>query len=161
MIAHSDTFRRLLAAGLMLALVGCTTARMEEPEVPGVNPNEFGNTNDPAAGFANIVPGSEEDFILNVGRRIFFTQGSAALDSVAKTTIDGQIAFLNKYPRWYAKMQGFADDPGGDTVAVLGCGVDVAYPPEHGTLLEEIVARGGAVSEHPPGTQPRREAFPR
>lgn len=41
----------------------------------------------------------------------------------------------------------------GQTVAVLGSGVDVAYPSEHKALFREIVARGGAVVSHfPPGT---------
>jgi outer membrane protein OmpA-like peptidoglycan-associated protein len=107
-----DLFRRLCAAGLVLALAACTTTKIETPEAPGVNPNEVGNTNDPAAGFQNAGPGSEEDFILNVGRRIFFASGSAALDSVAKATLDKQAAFLQQNPRWLVKLQGFADDPG-------------------------------------------------
>ena len=63
------------------------------------------------------APGSEEDFILNVGRRIYFTAGSAALDSVAKATLDSQTAWLSKYPKWLVKLQGFADDPGGERQA--------------------------------------------
>ncbi len=106
-------------AGLMacsLALVAsCTSTRLE---TPGVSPNAGGQTNDPAAGFANIQPGSEEDFILNVGRRTYFAKGSAAIDDTARVTLDNQIAFLARYPRWYAKIQGFADDPGGDAKMV-------------------------------------------
>ena len=50
---------------------------------------------------------------------------------------------------------------GGRTVAVLGCGVDVAYPPENRRLLTEIAAAGGAVlSEYAPGTQPLPMFFP-
>ncbi len=105
----------LLRAGLLavtLALVAsCTSTRLEAPGTP---PNAGGQTNDPAAGFANVQPGSEEDFILNVGRRTYFAKSSAELDSTAKVTLDNQIAFLTKYPNWYAKIQGFADDPGGD-----------------------------------------------
>ena len=49
----------------------------------------------------------------------------------------------------------------GRTVAVLGCGVDVAYPPENKELLAQIAAKGGAVvSEFPLGTKPDRQTFP-
>jgi len=48
------------------------------------------------------------------------------------------------------------------TIAVLGCGADVAYPAEHAGLYREILASGGAViSEHPPGVPPRPGHFPR
>jgi DNA processing protein len=44
-------------------------------------------------------------------------------------------------------------------VAVLACGVDVAYPRGHAGLLQQIAAHGLIVSEAPPGRQPRRDAF--
>ncbi len=50
---------------------------------------------------------------------------------------------------------------GGVTIAVLGCGADVVYPPEHGALLAELAAQGAAVSELAPGTPPRPFHFPR
>ncbi len=49
---------------------------------------------------------------------------------------------------------------GGRTVAVLGCGVDVVYPPEHRTLMEAMLTHGGAVSEVPMGVDPRPQQFP-
>lgn len=51
-------------------------------------------------------------------------------------------------------------DAGGDTVAVLGCGLDVPYPPEHAALQERIAAEGALVSEHADGVQPRPWHFP-
>lgn len=50
---------------------------------------------------------------------------------------------------------------GGDTYAVLGCGVDICYPEEHRYLAEEIVLHGGIISEYPPGTMPAPGLFPR
>ncbi len=60
----------------------------------------------------NAQPGSEKDFMLNVGRRTFFTQGSAELDDTARVTLDKQAQWLQQYPQWKIKLQGFADDPG-------------------------------------------------
>ncbi len=51
-------------------------------------------------------------------------------------------------------------DVGGDTIGVLGTGVDVPYPPEHRELFHIIAERGCLVSEFPPGTTPRRWHFP-
>jgi DNA processing protein len=49
---------------------------------------------------------------------------------------------------------------GGRTIAVLACGVDVIYPPEHLQLYERIAAQGAVVSEAPLGAPPSKFAFP-
>jgi DNA processing protein len=51
-------------------------------------------------------------------------------------------------------------DAGGRTVAVLGSGVDVVYPPEHETLYQRICRQGAVVSELPIGTPPLSFHFP-
>ena len=48
----------------------------------------------------------------------------------------------------------------GRTVAVLGCGVDITYPPEHETLAREVALSGAVVSELAPGTPPLPHHFP-
>jgi len=47
----------------------------------------------------------------------------------------------------------------GATVAVLACGVDVAYPAGHAGLIARIPARGLVVSEYPPAQTPARHRF--
>jgi DNA processing protein len=49
---------------------------------------------------------------------------------------------------------------GGRTLAVLGHGVDVVYPPENRSLLREVEARGALLSQFAPGTPPRPYHFP-
>lgn len=51
-------------------------------------------------------------------------------------------------------------DAGGRTVAVLGCGIDVAYPGRNVRLKEEIIGNGTVVSEYEQGTQPQKGYFP-
>lgn len=50
---------------------------------------------------------------------------------------------------------------GGRTLAVLGCGLDHDYPVAHGDLRQALAERGGLLTEHPPGVEPRRHHFPR
>ncbi len=50
----------------------------------------------------------------------------------------------------------------GTTCAVLGCGIDIVYPPENGPLFDRLAHGGGAVvSEFPPNTPASRSSFPR
>ncbi|PLX45023.1 MAG: hypothetical protein C0605_01610, partial [Hyphomicrobiales bacterium] len=95
----------LAALFLTLALLpGCRTG--------GIIPNV---TNAPAPGFENVKTGSEEDFMLNVGRRTYFTSGSVELSNTARVTLDKQAEWLIKHPNWKIKLQGFADDPGSES----------------------------------------------
>ncbi|MDQ2634594.1 MAG: OmpA family protein [Pseudomonadota bacterium] len=138
-------------AGLLAFAASCSTSGNGDG-IAGINPGDTlppqagGYTDDPAAGFENVQPGTEPDFILSAGRRIYFTQGSAALDETAKATIDNQIAFLQKYPKWYAKLQGFADDPGSNAQNVQlsqqRADAVMAYMISSGIPAERLWAKG-------------------
>ena len=49
---------------------------------------------------------------------------------------------------------------GGKTVAVLGCGLDIVYPPENGPLMDAIEKNGVVITEYPPTCPPMGSNFP-
>ncbi len=51
-------------------------------------------------------------------------------------------------------------DAGGVTAAVLGCGADIAYPPENESLMLDIERSGVIITEYPPGEKPVGKHFP-
>ncbi len=53
-----------------------------------------------------------------------------------------------------------AIDAGGRTIAVLGCGVDVVYPPQNAELMNEITQHGCVISQFMMGTKPSPGHFP-
>lgn len=48
----------------------------------------------------------------------------------------------------------------GKTMAVIGCGLDIVYPPENKRLFDQIAEEGSLISEYPPGTPPLPSHFP-
>lgn len=129
----------VIAAALLLA--GCnTTPKTDLSAAPPAAPSA------PQSGGIGAAPGTEQDFMLNVGRRTFFAQGSAALDSTAKATVDKQAQWLNANPQWKAKLQGFADDPGSDKqqVALSQKRADAVrdYLIAQGVAADRVLAKG-------------------
>jgi len=51
-------------------------------------------------------------------------------------------------------------EQGGGTIGVIASGIDIAYPPEHAALQEEVATRGLLLAEQPPGTEPLARHFP-
>ena len=49
---------------------------------------------------------------------------------------------------------------GGASFGVLGCGVDICYPPENKEIYDALTASGGLISEYPPGMEPIAKFFP-
>src|SRR5262249_8898312 len=90
---HGMQFARVV--GLLLAtiaLMACT-ATTTAPPVTG---DTIATLDSP--------PGSNEDFIVNVGRRIFFSDNSAELSDTAKATLDKQAEWLNTYAGYKIKI---------------------------------------------------------
>ncbi len=78
---------------------------------------------------------------------------AAALADAGATTVSGAAFGID------AAAHRGALAAAGRTVAVLACGVDVAYPRGHADLLDRICERGQVVAEVPPGATPTRQGF--
>lgn len=56
--------------------------------------------------------------------------------------------------------QGAAIEAGGKSFGIMGCGVDICYPPENKVIYDALLRNGGAISEYPPGMEPQARFFP-
>jgi len=56
------------------------------------------------------MPGSQQDFVVNIGGRVFFETDSSELTSRARETLDKQALWLNHYNRYAFTIEGRADE---------------------------------------------------
>jgi peptidoglycan-associated lipoprotein len=86
--------------GAMFVLAACAKQPGSDPGGLSVN----------VAGTA--APGSSQDFVVNVGDRVFFDTDSAELSAQARSTLDSQAQWLNQYSRYSFTIEGHADERG-------------------------------------------------
>jgi peptidoglycan-associated lipoprotein len=65
-----------------------------------------------AFGAGAATPGSAQDFVVNIGDRVFFESDSTDLTPTATATLDKQAAWLQRYPRYTFIVEGHADERG-------------------------------------------------
>ncbi|HOV04057.1 MAG TPA: peptidoglycan-associated lipoprotein Pal [Hyphomicrobiales bacterium] len=70
------------------------------------------NKDDMAGGAGQATPGSAQDFVVNVGDRVFFDTDSSQLRADAQATLDKQAQWLKVYPRYTITVEGHADERG-------------------------------------------------
>ena len=73
--------------------------------------------NGPGTGVGNLgpgggAPGSQQEFLVSVGDRVFFETDSSSLTSTATATLDKQAAWLNRYSNYRITIEGHADERG-------------------------------------------------
>ena len=65
-----------------------------------------------AGGMGAASPGSPQDFVVNVGDRVFFETDSSELTTQARSTLDKQATWLQQYNRYSFTIEGHADERG-------------------------------------------------
>lgn len=91
-----------IVAVIGIALIAASCASKPKP-TPGVSGASIGGAS---------TPGSSQDFIVNVGDRVFFETDSTDLTTVSRTTLDRQAQWLNQYPKFSITIEGHADERG-------------------------------------------------
>ena len=74
--------------------------------------SEEGTITETSPESASIVPGSQEDLIVNVGDRVFFNYDSSDLDSDAQELLQDQVAWLKQYSDVSVIVEGHCDERG-------------------------------------------------
>ncbi len=101
MLASNPITRSPIAIALFmgLALAGCA----QNKNLPD-NAGQLGLNGAP--------PGSQQDFTVNVGDRVFFETDSSVLTPTARQTLDKQAQWLLRYPNYPVTIEGHADERG-------------------------------------------------
>jgi peptidoglycan-associated lipoprotein len=92
-IVRGAKFAAVILAGLMIA--GCAKTPPDESAMAGA-----------------ATPGSQQDFVVNVGDRVFFDTDSSELSELARATLDKQAQWLTNYNRYAFTIEGHADERG-------------------------------------------------
>ena len=104
----------------------------------------------------------KEKALAVVGSREASRAGTANIRHISRELAEAGVCIISGMARGIdaAAHQGALDAECGRTIAVLGCGVDIAYPRENQDIYEQICERGAVISEYRPGTTPLPGNFP-
>ena len=104
----------------------------------------------------------KEKALAVVGSREASRAGTANIRHISRELAEAGVCIISGMARGIdaAAHRGALDAECGRTIAVLGCGVDIAYPRENQDIYEQICERGAVISEYRPGTTPLPGNFP-
>ena len=100
---HLNLFSRGWRVAALIALGLTVAACAKGPELGGIGG---------ASASGPATPGSAQDFIVNVGDRIFFDTDSTDLSATAIATLNRQAEWLQRYPQIRIMIEGHADERG-------------------------------------------------
>ncbi len=96
-----------------------------------------------------------------VGTRQITAYGKSVVQELGRVLAQNHITVISGLARGVdAEAHRTALEANGRTIAVLGCGIDIIYPPENRALASQITEHGALISDYAPGTQPEGINFP-
>ena len=96
-----------------------------------------------------------------VGSRTTNTYGRSTAEKIARQLAGKDVCVISGIARGIDTcVHKSVLAAGGKTAAVLGCGLDICYPPENRLLMEEIEKKGLLITEYEPGTRAEKYNFP-
>jgi peptidoglycan-associated lipoprotein len=108
--------RLTLVAAAALSMAACSTRPKPTVIAPTTPPPTTGPMTDvpPPTGAVtqSILPGSGQDFVVNVGDRVYFDTDSYTVRDDALALLDAQAAWLRRYPSVMVRIEGNADERG-------------------------------------------------
>lgn len=111
--------------------------------------------------YVGKLPEEQEKTIAVIGARNCSEYGKAMARQFGEVLAGAGIQIVSGMARGIDGIgQTAALDVGGYSLGVLGCGVDICYPPDNRVLYERLIEQGGICSEYPPGIKPRSVLFP-
>ena len=90
-----------------LTLAACASNPVTDQAAAG-----YGAGGGAGGGAGSAVPGSAQDFVVNVGDRVFFESDSSELTTQSRATLDKQAQWLTRYNRGSFTVEGHADERG-------------------------------------------------
>ena len=160
--AADAAFARELDAVQVRGAVAACRARYLTPDDPGYPPR-LEDLEDPPVGI--FVRGREldglEPRVAVVGARTCSLLGAEVATDLGRELAAVGVCVVSGAARGIdsASHRG-ALAAGGPTIAVLGSGIDVAYPPSSARLIASVESAGAVVSEYPPGVPAEPHRFP-
>jgi DNA processing protein len=110
---------------------------------------------------AGALQSGDVNSVAIVGSRIASDYGRRITREIVQGLVSKGITIVSGLARGIdAEAHSAAIESGGRTIAVLGCGVDIVYPPEHRELYRQIKDRGAVLSELSMGSPPLSWNFP-
>lgn len=126
-------------------------------------PNNLYNIVDPPSilFYKGRLPDDNKPSVAMIGARQCSIYGKQVAETFAKGFASEDIQVISGLARGIDGIsQQTAVDYDGSTFGVLGCGVNVVYPPENKELFEEVIKKGGLISEFEFDEPPIRQYFP-